>query len=321
MKLGRHRGIEVNCEWCGTPFIAVAKRVEQGLGKYCSKQCFDDWQRENRKSDKWGKENAKSYPNGKGGYFVQWYENGKPKNSPWHKWAWEMNFGEIPLGHVVEYIDGNKSNISLENLRLRLTRSGRQSLPKHKKVLSEAHRKKLGEITKERWALGLFDFHKTGRKSTKVENPKDRSDVMRKFHQEHPEIRQRVSEKLKGRVFTEEHKKHLRENNATPKWEDSPWWKGGVSVNPYPDEFNRYLKQEIRSRDSHQCQCCGENVYRSKRGHVHHIDGNKQNSSKDNLVLVCATCHNAIHGRNNITSDKIEYYKKHLGQNFTGIDK
>lgn len=315
MKLGRHKGIEVTCQWCGNLFIAPLQRVEKGLGKYCSKSCFNLWQQENRKSSKWGKENAKVYPYGnKPGYFVQWYqEDGKPKNSPWHIWAWELQFGEIPPGNVVEYKDGNKNNIVVDNLQLRLTRRGKQAQPKQKKVLSAVHRQKIGERTKKLWATGLFDFHKTGRKSKKVEHPKDRSEVMKKVHRDHPELKFIVSQKLSGREFTEDHKKHLRESNATPKGEKSHWWKGGVTNNPYPDEFNRYLKQEIRSRDNHRCQCCFEDVYRSKRGHVHHKDGNKQNCDKSNLILVCATCHNAIHGRNNITSPEIESLKLLLG--------
>ena len=255
-----------------------------------------------------GKENAKTYPRNDGsGYIVQWVnEVGKPQNLAWHIWAWEMNFGEIPDGHKVEYSDGNKENITIENLRLRRTRVGKKLLPKQKRILSEEHRQKIGERTKMSWALGLFDFHKTGRKSTKVEHPKDRSEVMRKIHQDHPELKKKVSEKMKGRIFTEEHKQHLRESNNTPSGENSHWWNGGVTQNPYPEEFDRYLKQEIRSRDNQSCQSCGEIVYRSKRGHVHHIDGNKQNCDRINLILLCATCHNAVHGRNTITSGKIE---------------
>ncbi len=313
MKLGRHKGIEVNCVQCGSAFVAVAKRVEQGLGKFCSNECFHEWQRINLTSSKIGRENAKVYPRTGGGYFVQWYqENGKPKNLPWHTWAWENEYGEVPEGYAIEYKDGNKENIDITNLQLRLTRRGKQALPKQKRVLSAEQRKQIGERTKSAWSLGLFDFHRTGRKSTKVESPMDRSEVMKKVHRDHPELKDQVSKKLKGRIFTEEHRQHLRESNATPKGENSRWWKGGVSQNPYPEEFDRYLKQEIRSRDGHQCQCCHENVYRSKRGHVHHIDGNKQNCEKTNLILVCATCHNAIHGRNNITSQEIESLKSLL---------
>lgn len=153
MKLGRHKGMEVECQQCGNSFVALVQRVERGLGKFCSKECFNEWQRENMGSSRVGKDNAKAYPKAGGGYFVQW---------------------------IME---------------------------------------------------------------------------------------------------------------------------------------NGYLKAEIRSRDNHECQCCGEYVYRSKRGHVHHIDGNKQNCGKENLVLVCATCHNAIHGRNTITSDRIEMYRALLSLN------
>lgn len=315
MKLGRHKGIEVNCGWCGNLFVALAQRVEQGLGKYCSKECFDSWQRENRKSDKHGKENAKAYHKQDGGYFVQWYENGKPKNQNWHNWAWEINFGEIPAGHVVEYVDGDKDNVVIENLQLRITGKGKRALPKQKRVMSEEQRRKIGEKTAEKWKLGIFDFHKTGRKSKKVVNKKDRSEVMRKVHQDHPELRKRISEKLMGRIFTDEHKQKLRDKSK--RGADSPHWKGGVAQAPYPEEFNRYLKAEVRSRDNHTCQSCGEVVYRSKRGHVHHIDGNKQNCDKMNLLLLCVTCHNAVHNRNTITSEKIEYLKLLLA----GIDK
>jgi hypothetical protein len=152
MKTDRHTTTEVICGTCGNPFQARTERVEAGLGKYCSKICFDVWQRENRKSDKHGKENAKMYPNKKnGGFFVQWYENGRPVNSPWHKWAWEMNFGEVPKGHVVEYKDGNKNNASLDNLQLRRTRQGKKLLPKKKKDFSLEHRNKISENNIRLW--------------------------------------------------------------------------------------------------------------------------------------------------------------------------
>lgn len=169
MKLGRHKGMEVNCHQCGNLFVAVAKRVEQGLGKFCSKACFDLWQRENRKSNKWGKENAKTYQKASGGFFVQWYQdNGKPKNMPWHTWAWELAYGEIPDGHVVEYIDGDVNNITIDNLQLRMTRRKRQEIPKPPKVLTKEHREKLSKSLKLRWRRG--DFTNTVFKDISGEN-------------------------------------------------------------------------------------------------------------------------------------------------------
>jgi hypothetical protein len=214
------------------------------------------------------------------------------------------------------------------------------------KVLSDEHKKNIGKATKQMWEDGVFDaphireaYAKQG-KSTKgakwTEEQKQALSEKRKGkfpHQLHtPEALESRREKLlgrtlskehrknigkaqKGRVFSDEHRERLSiagQNRDDLKGENSIWWKGGVSDQPYPLEFTDYLRSKIRRRDNHECQCCKENVYRSKRGHVHHIDGNKQDCSENNLVLTCASCHGAIHGRSNLTSDKIEYYKSLL---------
>lgn len=40
------------------------------------------------------------------------------KYLPKHKVLWEAAHGPVPLGHVVTFIDGNKTNLALSNLRL-----------------------------------------------------------------------------------------------------------------------------------------------------------------------------------------------------------
>jgi len=318
MKNDRHATTETSCEWCGKVFIARTERVEQGLGRFCSRDHYNEWQRKNKQRDNVGKENGKIYKDKrKGGYYVQWVDtvSGKVTSSTYSKWAWEVNFGEIPEGHAVEYIDGNKENAIPENLQLRLTKRGRQALPRAERILSAEHRQKIAIGLQRAWKSGKFDFHKTGRKSRKVTSPKNRSEVMRQLHKNHPEIRKQVSEKLMGREFTEEHIKNLSiagKKRKDIRGKNSRFWRGGVYQNEYPEEFNRYLKQEIRSRDGNVCQSCDENLYRSKRGHVHHINGNKQDCDKSNLILLCATCHNAVHGRNTITSEIIEFLKTKL---------
>lgn len=186
MKLGRHKGVEVCCQYCGNKFMALAQRVEQGMGRFCSMLCCNNWQRENRVSAKLGKENAKVYLKQDGSYFVQWVmDNGKPKNMLWHNWAWEINFGEIPSGYVVEYIDGNKSNIVLENLQLRLTRRGKQSQPKIRKEMTQEHKNKISLAVKRRWDSGAFDFHKGSSNPNwnpkKVRHPKEFSKDLKEF--------------------------------------------------------------------------------------------------------------------------------------------
>lgn len=53
------------------------------------------------------------------------------------------------------------------------------------------------------------------------------------------------------------------------------------------------VKYEVRKRDNETCRDCGCNE--KERMAVHHIDKNKQNSSLENLVTLCRTCHGLRH--------------------------
>lgn len=69
-------------------------------------------------------------------------------------------------------------------------------------------------------------------------------------------------------------------------------WQGGISFEPYSQEFSNRLKQSIRLRDGYRCQIClrPQNEL-SKNLHVHHIDYNKKNCEEDNLISLCSSCH------------------------------
>jgi hypothetical protein len=62
-------------------------------------------------------------------------------------------------------------------------------------------------------------------------------------------------------------------------------WKGGISL-LYGEEFNNELKTEIRKRDKFTCGVCEKNGYI-----VHHIDYNKHNNNKNNLITLCSSDH------------------------------
>ncbi|MBE3094084.1 MAG: HNH endonuclease [Actinobacteria bacterium] len=69
-------------------------------------------------------------------------------------------------------------------------------------------------------------------------------------------------------------------------------WQGGKSFEPYSLEFNKELKEQIRKRDNYICQECG--IPQKELGytlHCHHIDYDKKNSSLDNLISLCKSCH------------------------------
>lgn len=75
--------------------------------------------------------------------------------------------------------------------------------------------------------------------------------------------------------------------------ENSVFWKGGISFEPYSKEFSTKLKKQIRIRDNFKCQLC--NMPENGEAHIcHHIDYNKKNSKPGNLILLCRACNSKI---------------------------
>jgi len=99
----------------------------------------------------------------------------------------------------------------------------------------------------------------------------------------------------KGKTFSREH----REKIGLAERGEKHWnWKGGISFEPYPPEFNDNLKEKIRRIDKHVCQICGINkIQLGYKLDIHHIDGNKNNNSFDNLISLCRECHISLEAR------------------------
>lgn len=72
--------------------------------------------------------------------------------------------------------------------------------------------------------------------------------------------------------------------------ENHPAWRGGVSFEHYPIEFDKSLKLKVRNRDGNICQNpeCNKKI---KNGDVHHIDYIKENCCEKNLITLCKSCH------------------------------
>ena len=112
------------------------------------------------------------------------------------------------------------------------------------------------------------------------------------------EIRKTIGLAAKGRKHTLEQRIKRKEFS---KGISNPNWKGGLSFNPYHEDFNRELKLKIRHRDNFKCQLCGisEKECIIKYGRVlsvNHIDYNKQNCSEDNLNALCCSCNFIVNG-------------------------
>ena len=75
----------------------------------------------------------------------------------------------------------------------------------------------------------------------------------------------------------------------------NPNWVGGLSNEPYPLGFQESLKDRIRRRDNHQCQLCGIlQISLSRKLDVHHIDYDKTNLDKANLISLCRRCNGRV---------------------------
>lgn len=110
--------------------------------------------------------------------------------------------------------------------------------------------------------------------------------------------------RLMGHVVSDETKKKISMSHT-----GKSKWDGFVYDYRYPG-FSKWIKKKVRERDSYTCQVCSKDLRGTKNHRVHHIDGNKKNSSEGNLILVCSLCHSAIHGRTNMNTKIIELRSK-----------
>ena len=74
-------------------------------------------------------------------------------------------------------------------------------------------------------------------------------------------------------------------------------WINGKGYEPYTKEFTLRLRDQIRERDNYECQGQGCNITQEEHFimygrdlEIHHIDHDKQNCKKKNLITLCKQC-------------------------------
>lgn len=75
----------------------------------------------------------------------------------------------------------------------------------------------------------------------------------------------------------------------------NPNWQKGISKLPYSFTFTKELKYKIRKRDNFKCQNCfrtEEQEFQkfNKALSIHHINYDKENCHRDNLITLCHSC-------------------------------
>lgn len=70
----------------------------------------------------------------------------------------------------------------------------------------------------------------------------------------------------------------------------------GMSIKDRPWDllkYDGYRKTWLINRRGHKCQSCKRKTWKQKSIplQLHHVDGNSDNSSQENLELLCPNCH------------------------------
>ncbi len=142
-------------------------------------------------------------------------------------------------------------------------------------------KKKRSIASKRNHALGVYDraIKKMLAYWVAPEHCNEKSEQAKQMWQ-NPEFRENFSRKIEAYYKTPESRQKI-------SGENSGVWRGGISINPYSKEWTRALKKEIKTRDGFKCYLCG----RDKKLCVHHVDYNKLNAGKRNLITLCRKCH------------------------------
>lgn len=77
------------------------------------------------------------------------------------------------------------------------------------------------------------------------------------------------------------------------KGENHPHWNPNREevYRPYTEKFHsKVFRKEIFEQQNYICPICGKNL-KNELKHLHHIDYNKQNDDRENLIFLCKNCH------------------------------
>lgn len=127
---------------------------------------------------------------------------------------------------------------------------------------------------------------------------------MTSYLEKHPEVRQGVNNPFFGHSHSPEQilkwkndklgkwsyntVQKEKQTRNTPKKENHPNWRGGISNGEYGMEFTKELKEHVKKQYNYICQVCLGTPIKLD---VHHIDYDKKNNQEINLVPLCKSCH------------------------------
>lgn len=94
------------------------------------------------------------------------------------------------------------------------------------------------------------------------------------------------------------------------KGKNNPNYIHGLRLTPYSYSFTKSLKKQIFERDKYTCQKC--HIYPCNDLTCHHIDYDKKNSIKKNLITLCRKCNSFV----NFNRDYWFAYFRYIMENY-----
>ena len=117
-----------------------------------------------------------------------------------------------------------------------------------------------------------------------------------------PSSKEKMSKARVGKSFTDAHKLSLR--NSAKRGTDHPHFNPNRQ-RKYGFGFTASLKKEVMMKSNNTCAVCNKR----RKMLIHHIDYNKENNHKLNLIALCYVCHGKHHYSLSETDKKIEQEK------------
>ena len=128
------------------------------------------------------------------------------------------------------------------------------------------------------------------------------------------ELSKRMGYKGNSSYTNNQLRQYFEDNNIDySHYQGQAWRAGGQLQDLTNNDFGvitpRIIKKHLLAERGHQCECCHNVQWLGKEIplQVHHIDGDRTNNTRDNLVLLCANCHSITEnwcGKNKIQVTK-----------------
>ena len=100
------------------------------------------------------------------------------------------------------------------------------------------------------------------------------------------------------------------------------WLEGNTSGMRNDGSVSGYIRKYMLKKNGSKCQKCGWNEISPFTGnsplHIHHIDGNSDNCSENNLMVLCPNCHSLTENfgsRNKNNSTRSKYHRRSISKN------